>query len=121
VWQGILEKEAQSYDDEMEMEGVLNELASAFDPVCAFHTKNRDVEVTEAMEAAAKAMGMEFPVLAPWAEPISLNEELSTVPRAGSPSDEKQHCWLAFLFNLFAHFGGITAIRKVGSFSVGEG
>ena len=126
--QAFSERDEVSEEEEAEVEGVLGELASAFDPRCHFHQKNRMEPASEEMDAAALEAGMDFTAAESdaWAEPCALADELPLdsgqsgprgLPWEGSPTpaDGNQRVWLAFLINLFGHRGGVAAINKVGT------
>ena len=108
---------------EADTEGLLMELATAFDPRCRFHTKNQDEALPKSLDDRY-GRGVDKISRGVWAAPT-----LSQMGKIASTDDEDepdvtdtvdltlesayQHEWLAFLISSFAHLGGISATVRV--------
>lgn len=108
---------------EADTEGVLSELATAFDASCRFHVKNQDEPLPKSVE---EMYGRGMDRVAIWAKPTPnpLGKNGSTDEEEGIDVTDTvdltlesayQHEWLAFLINYFANLGGINAMVKVRS------
>ena len=117
-----------SVKHEADLEGILSELSTAFDPSCKFHTKNKDEQLPKSVdEYYERSIN---PVLRGyWAAsnpnsarglPSSEEEEnvgaSDTVDLTLEPAP--QHEWIAFLISYFAHLGGLEAMSQVNSSSL---
>lgn len=112
-----------SAKQEPELEVVLTELSTVFDPTCKFHFKNQDealpASVEEYYERSMNPVKRGY-----WAGS-------TPAPHGGLPSSDEeglhdlsdtvdltldaapQHEWVAFLISYFVHLGGLKYMLKV--------
>ena len=121
----LLQEEAQSDSipkQEADAEGVLTELATAFDPSCKFHLKNQEEQLPKAVEQFYERS----------TDTVARNFWAAATPnpagRLGSTDEDDsneiadtvdltldaapQHEWLAFLISYFAQLGGLDAMAQ---------
>ena len=117
-----------STKNEADLEGILSELSTVFDPSCKFHLKNQDEPLPKSVEeyyersihpVARGYWAASTPNPAGKLPSSDEEENAATSDTVDLTLDAApQHEWIAFLISYFAHLGGLEAVSQVTPFAL---